>query len=120
MLLIACAHNEVTTLRPSFNRNNYRADALFIFFCVVCEFCESGPATKHCPDDVCGFMCDSCDAYRHESGGNKTIEYADHTRAKVPFFIIEMHDLSALDPTTLSSFLASKIIYLCEHPVHKR
>eukprot|EP00903_Cladosiphon_okamuranus_P014599 g13538.t1 len=49
----------------------------------LCEFCESGPATKHCPDDVCGFMCDSCDAYRHESGGNKTIEYADHIRAKV-------------------------------------
>lgn len=37
----------------------------------------------HCPDDVCGFMCDSCDAYRHQSGGNKTIEYADHERAKV-------------------------------------
>ncbi|CAM9649071.1 unnamed protein product [Scytosiphon promiscuus] len=28
-------------------------------------------------------MCDSCDAYRHESGGSKTIEYADHERAKV-------------------------------------
>ncbi|CAM9347272.1 unnamed protein product [Ectocarpus fasciculatus] len=28
-------------------------------------------------------MCDSCDAYRHQSGGNKTIEYADHERAKV-------------------------------------
>lgn len=51
--------------------------------CTVCEFCEAGPATKHCPDDVCGFMCDSCDTYRHERGGNKTIEYADHVRAKV-------------------------------------
>ena len=49
----------------------------------MCEFCESGPATKHCPDDVCGFMCDNCDTYRHESGGGKTIEYADHERAKV-------------------------------------
>ncbi|CAM9237375.1 unnamed protein product, partial [Sphacelaria rigidula] len=28
-------------------------------------------------------MCDSCDTYRHESGGAKTIEYKDHVRQKV-------------------------------------
>eukprot|EP00904_Undaria_pinnatifida_P006239 jgi/Undpi1/2745/HiC_scaffold_14.g06123.m1 len=28
-------------------------------------------------------MCDNCDTYRHESGGGKTVEYADHERAKV-------------------------------------
>ncbi len=66
--------------------DNLQRDAhVFVaaIFCQVCEFCESGPATKHCPDDVCGFMCDSCDAYRHGKRDNKAVDYADHKRAKV-------------------------------------
>ncbi|CAM9693777.1 unnamed protein product [Ascophyllum nodosum] len=49
----------------------------------LCEFCESSEATKHCPTDMCGFMCDSCDAYRHESRGRQSTGYLDHERAKL-------------------------------------
>ncbi|CAM9280015.1 unnamed protein product [Chrysoparadoxa australica] len=49
-----------------------------------CDFCCELPATHHCPDERCGFVCDNCDAYRHKNDMNK--EYQTHVRTKMSRF----------------------------------
>jgi hypothetical protein len=52
-----------------------------------CAFCEEKVATKHCPFERCGFVCDSCDEYRHSNPLN--VAYQAHKRAKVSRLTLE-------------------------------